>query len=47
MTPTLCTGSSTANDCQSRRYQPPFRISSATMASARRSRSSRSRHRGG
>ena len=42
ITPTLCTGSSTANDCQRRRYHPALRISSATMASARRSKSSRS-----
>jgi GMP synthase PP-ATPase subunit len=43
MTPTLCTGRSTANDCQSFRYHPAFRTSSTTTASARRRRSSRSR----
>ena len=31
MTPTLCTGSSTANDCHSFRYQPARFTSSATI----------------
>src|SRR5687767_14896760 len=43
ITPTLCTGSSTAKLCQSRSYQPARRISSATILSASRRRSSRSR----
>ena len=43
MTPTLCTGSSTAKLCHSLAYQPSRFTSSATIASARRSRSSRGR----
>src|SRR2546428_227776 len=42
MTPTLWTGSSTANACQSRSYSPARRISSSTIASASRSTASRS-----
>src|SRR5438270_674764 len=41
ITPTLCTGSSTAKLCHSRTYQPSRRTSADTIASARRSRSSR------
>src|SRR5687767_1316600 len=40
ITPTLCTGSRTANDCHTFRYQPARRISSTTIASAARSRAS-------
>src|SRR3989442_1376638 len=41
MTPTLCTGSSTAKLCHRRAYQPSRFTSSATIASARRSNCSR------
>ena len=40
ITPTLCTGNNTANDCHTLRYSPARRISSATIASARCSKSS-------
>ena len=42
ITPTLCTGSSTAKACDVARYRPAALISSTTIASASRSVSSRS-----